>query len=97
MSKSLMDILDLNQNTNHSKNYEILHATLEHAKEIHMPSKTIKFNKRKHKKSKWIPFGIIRSEITCINNLKMAHPESPQYVTLRNNLDIYNNILKKSI
>ncbi len=27
----------------------------------------------------------------------MAHPESPQYVTLRNNLDIYNNILKKSI
>ncbi len=30
-------------------------------------------------------------------NLKMAHPESPQYVTLRNNLDIYNNIPKKSI
>ncbi len=27
-------------------------------------------------------------------NLKMSHPESPQYVTLRNNLDIYNNILK---
>ncbi len=45
MSKSLMDILDLNQNANRSKNYEILHATLGHAKEIHMPTKTIKFNK----------------------------------------------------
>ncbi len=40
-----MDILDLNQNANPRKNYEILHITLEHAKEIHMPSKTIKFNK----------------------------------------------------
>ncbi len=30
-------------------------------------------------------------------NLKMAHYESAQYVTLRNNLDIYNNILKKCI
>ncbi len=37
-----MDILDLNQNANPSKYYEILHATLEQAKEIHMPSKTIK-------------------------------------------------------
>ncbi len=45
MSESLMIILDLNQNANPSKHYEILHATLEHAKEIHMPSKTIKFNK----------------------------------------------------
>ncbi len=41
MSKSLMDILRSQQNANPSKNYEILHATLEHAKEIHMPCKTI--------------------------------------------------------
>ncbi len=43
-----MDILDLNQNANPCKNYEILHSTLDNAKEIHMPSKTVKFNKRKH-------------------------------------------------
>ncbi len=28
-------------------------------------------------------------------NIKMTHPESAQHATLRNNLDIYNNILKK--
>ncbi len=50
MSKNLMDILNLNQNANPNKNYEIFHATVEHAKEIH--SKTIKFNKQKHKKIK---------------------------------------------
>ncbi len=96
MSKSFMNILDLNQNANPSKNYEILHVTLQDAKEIHMRSKTIKFNKWKQKKSKWITFGIIKSinyRDNMYKNLKMAHPESAQYETLRNNLDIYNNKL----
>ncbi len=65
-----------------------------------MPSKTIKFNKRKHKKSKWITFGIIKSisyRDDMYKKLKMTDPESAQYMGQKNNLDVYNNILRKSI
>ncbi len=65
-----------------------------------MPSKTIKFNKRKHKKSKWITFGIIKS-ISYRDDLykksKMTDLESAQYAGLKNNLEVYNNILRKNI
>ncbi len=65
-----------------------------------MPRKTVKFNKRKHKKSKWITFGIIKSiyyRDDLYKKLKMTHAEDPQYIALKTNLDVYNNILNKSI
>ncbi len=42
-------------------NYNILHNTVQHFKEMHMPVKLEHSNKYKHKKSSWITHGIIHS------------------------------------
>ncbi len=65
-----------------------------------MPSKNVKFNKRKHKRSKWITYGIIKSinyRDELYKKLKMTNPDSALYTALKTNLDVYNNILRKSI
>ncbi len=65
-----------------------------------MPTKFVKYDKYKHKGSKWITSGIIKS-IQYRDNLykkfKTTNPNSIQFAIHQNNLDAYNNILKKSI
>ncbi len=53
-----------------------------------------------HKKSKWITFGIITYisyRDAMYEKLKMTDPESEQYMGQKHYLDVYNNILRKSI
>ena len=60
----------------------------------------VKFNKHKHKNNKWITFGIIKS-IKYRDHLhikvKKTNQNSPDYAILKNNLKVYNSILKKNI
>ena len=69
-------------------------------KDKHLPFKFEKFEKHKHKKNKWISFGIIRSIKTrdaLYLKPKRCNQQSAEYNTLRNNLHVFNCILKKTI
>ncbi len=89
---------DLTQDPN--INYNILHDRIQSAKEIHLPEKIVRFDRHKHKKSKWINQSLIKS--ICFRDklyrkLKRTKTNSPQYNTLKTNLNTFNRILKKSI
>jgi hypothetical protein len=65
-----------------------------------LPMRKVKYNKYKHKKSKWITHGIINSikyKDRLYKLLKKTNPNIPSYSTRKNNLKVYNNILKKLI
>lgn len=87
-------------NTDPNINYEIFIKRLKDAKDKHIPTKMVKFNKHKHKNNKWITFGIIKS-IKYRDHLhikvKKTNQNSPDYAILKNNLKVYNSILKKNI
>ena len=81
-------------------NYDILHDHLTIMKDKHLPYKFEKFNKHKHKNNKWISFGIIRSIKTrdmMYLKFKRCNQQSVEYNTLKNNLHVFNYILKKTI
>ena len=81
-------------------NYDILHDHLTKMKNKHLPFKFEKFHKHKHKNSKWICFGIIRSIKTrdaMYLKFKRCNQQSVEYNTLKNNLHVFNCILKKTI
>ena len=81
-------------------NYEIFIKRIKDAKNKHIPTKMVKFNKHKHKNNKWITFGIIKS-IKYRDHLhlkmKKTNQNSPEYATMKNNLNVYNSILKRNI
>ena len=69
-------------------------------KDKHLPYKFEKFHKHKHKNNKWISFGIIRSIKTrdaMYLKSKCCSKQSVKYNTLKNNLHVFNCILKKTI
>ena len=69
-------------------------------KEKHLPFKFEKFNKHKHKNNKWISFEIIRSIKTrdaMYLKFKRCKQHNFEYHTLKNNLHVFNCILKKTI
>ena len=81
-----------------------LYNKLEHmittAMDACMPRRRLKFNKYKHKKSSWISFGIINSikfRDKLYKDLKKTHPSNFDYQSKKQNLKVYNNILKKLI
>ena len=89
---------DLSSDTN--LKYDILHDHLTIMKDKHLPYKFEKFNKHKHKNNKWISFGIIRSIKTrdmMYLKFKRCNQQSVEYNTLKNNLHVFNCILKKTI
>ena len=89
---------DLSSDPN--SNYDILHDHLTIMKDKHLPYKFEKFNKHKHKNNKWISFGIIRSIKTrdmMYLKFKRCNQQSVEYNTLKNNLHVFNYILKKTI
>ena len=69
-------------------------------KEKHLSYKLVKFNKYKHKGNKWITNGIIKS-LKFIDKLykemRSLNTNSPSYATIKQNLTVYNQLLKKSI
>ena len=81
-------------------NYDILHDHITKMKNKHLPFKFEKFHKHKHKKNKWISFGILRSIKTrdvMYLKFKRCNKQSVEYNTLKNNLHVFNCILKKTI
>ena len=81
-------------------NYDVLHDHITKMKNKHLPFKFEKFHKHKHKNSKWISFGIIRSIKTrdaMYLKFKRCNQQSVEYNTLKNNLHVFNCILKKTI
>ena len=78
-------------------NYYILHDHITKMKNIHLPFKFEKFHKHKHKKNKWISLGILRSVKTrdvIYLKFKRCNKQSVEYNTLKNNLHVFNCILK---
>ena len=81
-------------------NYDILPDHITKMKDKHLPSKFEKFKKHKHKKNKWISFGIIRSIKTrcaLYIKLKQYNQQSAEHNALKNNLRVFNCILKKTV
>ena len=97
---SIADSLDSNPYCDPNENYNILHETLTKLKDKHLPYKFVKFNKHRHKNNKWITYGIIRSikyRDKMYRDLKCMDNSTITYVQFKNQLDVYNKILKKAI
>ena len=96
----LMESLEADLSQDPNINYEKLENILCRAKEKHLPVKTKKFNKYKHKRSPWITQGILRSikyRDNLYKNLKCTLLDEPDYNTIKQNLKVYNKILKTNI
>ena len=95
ISKKLNNDLSSDPNSN----YDILHDHIAQMKDKHLPYKFEKFHKHKHKNNKWISFGIIRSIKTrdaMYLKFKRCNKQSSEYNTLKNNLHVFNCILKEN-
>ena len=101
-----MNACDISKNMNNdlssdpNLNYNILHDHITEMKKKHLPYKFEKFHKHKHKNNKWISFGIIRSIKTrdeMYLKFKRCNQQNVEYDTLKNNLHVFNRILKKAI
>ena len=76
------------------------HDHITEMKKKHLPYKFEKFHKHKHKNNKWISFGIIRSIKTrdeMYLKFKRCNQQNVEYDALKNNLHVFNRILKKAI
>jgi len=94
------NILDLSLNANPDKNYELFLETLSTAIDKHLPTKIVKFDKKRHKKSDWITSEIIKSinyRDKMYKNLRTATMRNEECTILKQNLKVYNAILKKAI
>jgi hypothetical protein len=100
IQSDLMSKLDVRNEADPNRNYEIFNNILTLSKNKHLPIKVLKFQKHKHKKEKWITRGIINSikfRDSLYLKLKKFAPTSPQYLVLKTNLNTYNKILKRNI
>ena len=61
INSDILERLNKTSNADPNTNYNILHDSIERAKEAHLPDKIVKFKKHKHKKNGWITSGILRS------------------------------------
>ena len=111
--KAIQDMLtdmiecDINKNMKNdlssdpNLNYDILHDHITKMKDKHLPLKFEKLKKKdKQKKNKWISLGIIRSIKTrdaLYLKFKRCNHHSAEYNALRNNIHVFNCILKKTI
>ena len=97
---NISDELDQGMHTDPNINYETMAQKIIETKAKFMPDKMVKFHKHRHKKSKWITYGIVRS-IKIRDNLHMKlrklNRNTYEYAVLKNNISVFNSILKKSI
>ena len=91
-------INDVTQDPNH--NYDKLHDHVKALRDKYMPLRYEKFHKHRHKKNQWMTYGILRS-IKYRDEIYITYKKSPQnsaeYYTLKNNLRVFNSILKRVI
>ena len=94
------ELLDDNPYSNPNLNYNKLHSCIMELKEKHLSYKLVKFNKYKHKGNKWITNGIIKSpkfRDKLYKEMRSLNTNSPSHATIKQNLTVYNQLLKKSI
>lgn len=96
------DLKSLNNSLNQDPNinYNILHDIIQKAKESHLPERTVRFDKHKHKKTKWISMSLIKSikfRDKLYKKFKKTKINSPEYQTLKTNLNTFNTIMKRTI
>ena len=80
-------------------NYNILENTLVQTFNKCIPVRKIKLHKHKHKRSEWITMGLIRSikyRDNLYKRLKQMSQTSNEYYEMKQNLRVYNRILKRS-
>ena len=99
-SKQIFEQLNTDKTANPNYNYHILETVLVNSINKIMPLRKFKFHKHKHKGSNWITNGIIHSikyRDKLYRTLKQTPSNADNYLTLRQNLKLYNNILRKII
>ena len=92
--------IDTTTNGDPEKNYTFLSNTLTQALKKFLPTKTVRYHKHKHKNSPWITQGIIKSikyRDTLYLSLIKLNKNTTKYASIKNNLDVYNKILKNTI
>ena len=80
--------------------YDIFENCITKIKQKHMPCISVKFKKHKHKLSNWISYGILHSikfRDRLYKQLKSTQVDTPEYLSLKINLQNYNKVLKQSI
>ena len=81
-------------------NYKIMSNIISETRKKYFPNRLVKFNKKRHKASKWITYGIINSmnkRDEMYRDLKAMDPNHHDFLNLKQNLSVYNKILKKNI
>ena len=71
-SSNIMELLEVNLESNPNNNYDVLHDLICALKQKHLPNKIIKNNKYKHKSTSWITTGIWKS-IKFKNKIHLAN------------------------
>ena len=97
---NILENIDLNVDANPNTNYDALDGIFENARLRNFPIKTVKLNKYKHKKCNWITQGILKSikfKNKLYKDMKLSTPQSPEFETLKTNLNNYNKILRYNI
>ena len=100
ISQDICEKLNKDNNCDPNENYMVLSDILEKSHEKYFPKKMVKFNKHRHKDKKWITYGIINSiayRDKLHLKLKQTPVDSAEYFIIKNNLSVYNVILKKMI
>ena len=83
-----------------NENYAILSNIIKQHKERHFATRLVKFNKKRHKTNSWITYGLIKSinkRDSIYRQLKKTKPDDQLYDEKKQNLALYNSILKKAI
>ena len=97
---NINDKMDTTETANINLNYDIIIGEITRAKNKFMTNKVVKFNRTKHKISSWITAGVLKS-ITYRNKLyrqlKLTNPDCLKHNILKNNLKVYNTMLKQII
>ena len=99
-NSQILDLIDQSETACPDKNYSTFENVLLDLKEKHLPTKKVKYNKYKHKDSPWITQGILQSikfRDDMYKQLKCTPHNDPTYLVLKQNLNVYNCILRKNI
>ena len=99
-NKNIINNLLLDDNIDPNINYNILENILTECLNESIPLKQIRMNKYKFKKTDWITNGLIKSiryRDNLYRNMRILPPGSVLFMEAKQNLKVYNRILKRSI
>jgi len=97
---NFIDLLDHSADANPQANYTVFQTKLQDLYNEFYPTVRVKINHYKHKKSKWITDEIlssIRYRDKLYKQVKKTPPHTATFLNLKNDLKVYNKILKSAI